>query len=71
VIIADKSEGFDPRQHSIPDFDGKTIYEIPPGGLGNYFICKLMDDVEYIHRPYVENELILTMLKATTPSNSA
>ena len=63
VIIADRSEGFDPRQYSIPHIEEKAIYEIPPGGLGNYFICELVDEVEYIQQSYVRNELILTMYK--------
>lgn len=63
VIICDDSAGFDPRNYSVPDLETQPIYEIPPGGFGNYFICKLMDDVEYIHHPYVKNELILTMFK--------
>ena len=63
VIIADNSEGFDPRNYSIPNVDGTAIYELPPGGFGNYFICELMDDVEYIHRPFINNELILTVYK--------
>jgi len=66
VIISDDSAGFDPRNYSVPDLENQPIYEIPPGGFGNYFICKLMDDVEYIHHPYVKNELILTMLKRST-----
>lgn len=63
VIICDDSAGFDPRNYSIPDLVNQPIYEIPPGGFGNYFICKLIDDVEYIQRPFEKNELILTMLK--------
>jgi len=63
VIIVDNSEGFDPRNYSVPDVEGTAIYELPPGGFGNYFICTLMDDVEYIHRPFIKNELILTVYK--------
>ncbi|MDY0091755.1 MAG: ATP-binding protein [Candidatus Vecturithrix sp.] len=63
VIICDDSAGFDPRNYTVPDLENQPIYEIPPGGFGNYFICKLMDEVEYIHHPYVKNKLILTMLK--------
>lgn len=63
VIIMDSSAGFDPRNYSIPDVEGKPIYELPPGGFGNYFICELMDKVDYIHQPYVKNELILTVYK--------
>lgn len=65
VMILDKSQGFDPRQYSLPDLEEMPIYEIPPGGFGNYFICKLMDDIEYIHRPYEKNTLILTKSKQT------
>ena len=64
VIIADTSEGFDPRHYCIPDVEGTPIYELPPGGFGNYFICELMDEVNYIHRPHVNNELILTLYKS-------
>ena len=63
IIITDSSAGFDPRNYSIPDVEGKPIYELPPGGFGNYFICELMDEVDYIHQPYVKNELILTVYK--------
>ncbi|PIE33735.1 hypothetical protein CSA56_10440 [candidate division KSB3 bacterium] len=63
VIIADKSEGFDPRNYSIPDVEDAAIYEMPPGGFGNYFIFELMDEVEYLHRPFVKNELILAVYK--------
>jgi anti-sigma regulatory factor (Ser/Thr protein kinase) len=44
VIITDASAGFDPRYYSVPDVGGKAIYELPPGGFGNYFICELMDN---------------------------
>ena len=63
VIITDASAGFDPRHYSVPDVGERTIYELPPGGFGNYFICELMDEVDYIHRPYVKNELILTVYR--------
>ncbi len=70
VIIADASAGFDPRNYSIPNVEEKAIYEVPPGGFGNYFICELMDEVEYVHKPHVRNELILTMYKATKENHS-
>ncbi len=63
VVIADDSAGFDPRHYTIPNVEGTAIYELPPGGFGNYFICKLMDKVEYVHQPHVRNELILTVFK--------
>ena len=63
VVVLDSSKGFDPRNSSIPDVEGTSISELSPGGFGNYFITKLMDKVEYIHRPYEKNELILTMYK--------
>ena len=66
VSLVDDSAGFDPRRFSVPDVEGAAIYELPPGGFGNYFICELMDDVEYIHNPSMRNELILTKYKATT-----
>ncbi len=70
VIIADTSAGFDPRKYSIPSVDENAIYELPPGGFGNYFICELMDKVEYIHKPSVRNELILTMYKHPEKNHS-
>lgn len=63
VTIVDSSKGFDPRTFSIPDVEGTPLDEISPGGFGNYFIYELIDDVEYIHRPHLKNELILTMYK--------
>lgn len=63
VSMADASAGFDPRRYSVPDVNEKAIYELPPGGFGNYFICELMDAVDYIHRPYIKNELILTVYR--------
>jgi serine/threonine-protein kinase RsbW len=63
VSIIDCSAGFDPRKYSVPNVEEHAIYELPPGGFGNYFICELMDKVEYIHKPYVGNELILTVYK--------
>jgi anti-sigma regulatory factor (Ser/Thr protein kinase) len=63
VRVMDDSDGFDPRRFSVPDVENAAIYELPPGGFGNYFICELMDDVEYIYRPSVKNELILTKYK--------
>ncbi len=63
VVLVDDSKGFDPRRFSVPAVEGATIYELPPGGFGNYFICELMDDVEYLHKPFVGNELILTKYK--------
>ncbi len=63
IIITDTSAGFDPRNYSVPDIEEKPIYVVPPGGFGNYFICELMDEVDYIHRPYVKNELILTVYR--------
>jgi anti-anti-sigma factor len=61
IIIRDSSKGFDPRNYSIPNIAETPIAEVSPGGFGNYFISELIDEVEYIHRPYDNNELILTM----------
>ena len=61
VSIIDDSAGFDPRGYKIPHVDDSAIYELPPGGFGNYFICELMDHVEYLHQPGIRNELILTI----------
>jgi anti-anti-sigma factor len=61
VKIIDASAGFDPRNFSIPDVGGIPVSELAPGGFGNYFICELMDEVEYVHRPYSGNTLILTL----------
>lgn len=59
--ISDASAGFDPRNFVIPDVEGTPVTDLKPGGFGNYFISELMDDVEYIHQPYTENTLILTV----------
>lgn len=67
VCIADSSAGFDPRQYTVPDIEGVPIYEMAPGGFGNYFICELMDKVDYIQNPHVRNELILTVYKSHQP----
>lgn len=61
VSIIDDSAGFDPRGYKIPHVDDSAIYELPPGGFGNYFICELMDHVEYLNQPGMRNELILTI----------
>lgn len=63
VSIIDDSAGFDPRGYKKPHLDENAIYELPPGGFGNYFICNLMDHVEYLHQPGIRNELILTIEK--------
>jgi len=63
ISIIDDGAGFDPRGYKIPHVDENAIYELPPGGFGNYFICKLMDHVEYLHQPGIRNELILTINK--------
>ncbi len=61
VKIFDASAGFDPRNFAIPDVENTPVADLKPGGFGNYFISELMDEVEYIHQPYQENTLILTM----------
>ncbi len=66
VVITDASEGFDPRNYTIPDVEDRAIYELPPGGFGNYFICELMDDVQYSQNPHVENRLTLTIYKTSS-----
>ncbi len=68
VSIIDDSAGFDPRGYKIPHVDESAIYELPPGGFGNYFICELMDNVEYLHQPGVRNELILTIDSGQKPA---
>jgi anti-sigma regulatory factor (Ser/Thr protein kinase) len=70
VLIIDDSAGFDPRQHQKPNVEAQAIYELPPGGFGNYFICQLMDEVDYIHQPHIKNVLILTMYKHQQPQQN-
>lgn len=69
VKIIDASAGFDPRNFVIPDVEGVPVDDLTPGGFGNYFISELMDDVDYIHQPYKENTLILTVYTSQQPTH--
>ena len=71
VRISDASAGFDPRNFVIPDVEKTPVAELKPGGFGNYFISELMDKVEYIHRPYRENTLILTLYLSQPSTDTA
>jgi anti-sigma regulatory factor (Ser/Thr protein kinase) len=68
--ISDASAGFDPRNFVIPDVEGTPVTDLKPGGFGNYFISELMDNVEYIHQPYTENTLILTVYTSRPSANN-
>jgi anti-sigma regulatory factor (Ser/Thr protein kinase) len=68
--ISDASAGFDPRNFVVPDVEGTPVNDLKPGGFGNYFISELMDNVEYIHQPYTENTLILTVYTSHPSANN-
>ncbi len=46
VQIDDQGKSFDPEQVPPPEL-GKPIEEMKPGGLGLYFMRKLMDEVNF------------------------
>lgn len=46
ILIYEYGEPFDPDQTAIPDIDA-PLEDRKVGGLGVYFVRKLMDDVEY------------------------
>ena len=60
VTITDRGKPFDPDSISPPDLSA-DLDTRKVGGLGIYFIRKLMDDVSYTFDPQKGNQL--TMLK--------
>ncbi len=58
VRLRDEAPPFDPTQVPIPDVT-LSLEERPPGGLGIYFMRKVMDEVRHRSRPEGGNELTL------------
>jgi serine/threonine-protein kinase RsbW len=60
-----RPDAFDPTQVAEPDLDA-SLKDRLLGGLGVYFMHKLMDRVDYRFEPDTGN--VLTMTKRRTPS---
>ncbi len=58
VQIQDLAPQFDPLQVPPPDLT-LSLEQRTPGGLGIYFIRRLMDQVQYQARPHGGNDLTL------------
>lgn len=63
VVLRDQGRCFDPLQVSEPDVDANLDDRLL-GGLGVYFIRRLMDHVEHRYEPGTGN--VLTMVKRRT-----
>jgi len=61
VELLDRGRQFDPDKIPEPSFDGITLENISPRGLGLYFIRKLMDEVRFDFSTGKGNKL--TMVK--------
>jgi serine/threonine-protein kinase RsbW len=61
--LRDRARPFDPTQVDAPDLS-LALHERPFGGMGIFFINKLVDRVEYRQVPEGGNELKLVMKKA-------
>ena len=59
IRFEDTGKPHNPHEQAAPDLD-KPLMEREIGGLGIFFVKKLMDKVEYM---YVENKNILVMTK--------
>jgi serine/threonine-protein kinase RsbW len=62
VTLCDQGECFDPTRVSEPDLDAK-LEDRTRGGLGIYFVRKLVDSVAYEYVPGCGNVLTLTKHK--------
>lgn len=65
VVLRDQGKPFDPTQVSKPDTSA-SLENRTGGGLGVYFIRKLMDRVEYKSHPGPCN--VLTLVKHREPA---
>ena len=65
VILRDRGRCFDPTQVAKPCLDA-SLKDRLLGGLGVYFMHKLMDRVDHRFEPGTGN--VLTMVKQRTPS---
>jgi anti-sigma regulatory factor (Ser/Thr protein kinase) len=62
IVIRDTGQPFDPAQMPTPNVNAPTdLDDLNEGGLGLYFIRKLMDEVRFEYVPGQGN--ILTMVK--------
>jgi anti-anti-sigma factor len=59
ITITDDSPAFNPLDHESPD-PSVPLDDREPGGWGIYFICRLMDDVQY---EWVKDRNHLTLVK--------
>jgi serine/threonine-protein kinase RsbW len=66
VTLRDRGRHFDPTHASEPDLNAK-LKDRTRGGLGIYFIRKLMDRVEYESTPDSSNVLTLVKHRGTMP----
>lgn len=64
VQIDDQGKSFDPQQVPAPEL-GKPIEEMKPGGLGLYFMRKLMDEVRFSFD--AEGNRLLMIKRAVAP----
>lgn len=65
VVLRDHGAPFDPTLVSEPDLSAK-LHNRSRGGLGIYFVRKLMDRVEYRYEPGKGNVLTLTKYRERT-----
>ena len=63
IIIEDDARAFNPLEHKDPDDFDKPLEEREVGGLGIFFVKKMMDRVEYRHE---SNHNILIIEKVIT-----
>jgi len=67
ITIKDKGKPFDPRSVPPPDLEA-DLEQRKIGGLGIYFMQKMMDNVSYEFSPEEGNKL--TMRKRLTPEKA-
>jgi len=63
VIIKDEGKQFDPTTVQPPDLNA-SLEERKTGGLGIYFMKKLMDEVKY---EFKDGKNVLTMVVSSSP----
>lgn len=63
ITLKDKGIAFDPELIPEPSFEGKTIEDLTPRGLGIFFMRKMMDEVKFDISPRVGNKLIMVKYK--------
>ena len=63
VVIKDRGKPFDPTSVQPPDLNA-SLEERKTGGLGIYFMKKLMDEVKY---EFKDGKNVLTMVVSSSP----